>query len=273
MKPIISNNKSKVRVVLVPYAGLCNRMNAIASTLKLVEDEGYSLSIWWESNSDLSADFEDLFEKHILDPYLNKLRWNKILKYRARPMNLFIPKFLRYFFYTMQFEDISRKSNDFKSKIRYGRNYISTCHAIGEKKDLNSLFVPVKTIRDRIEKVKKTFPDYTVGIHIRRTDHDRCIQDSSIEDFKAKMDVEIKKNPDVGFFLATDDEEVKEHMKTFYGERIITMDNSLSRISKDGMEDAVVDLWALSGTDKIIGSYYSTYSLVAAELGGIELEF
>ena len=47
----------------------------------------------------------------------------------------------------------------------------------------------------------------------------------------------------------------------------------LTRDSLDGMKMAVAELFALSRTSKIIGSYYSSYSQIAAELGNIAIEY
>ena len=45
------------------------------------------------------------------------------------------------------------------------------------------------------------------------------------------------------------------------------------RNSLEGMKFAVVDLFCLSKTKKIIGSVGSSYSQIAAEIGGIEVEY
>ena len=83
---------------------------------------------------------------------------------------------------------------------------------------------------------------------------------------------ELEARPDVRFFLATDDAEIKRRLLDRFGEdRIITARMELRRDSQEGMKGAVLDLFALSRTEKIIGSYYSSYSEIAAELGGIEL--
>lgn len=57
-----------------------------------------------------------------------------------------------------------------------------------------------------------------------------------------------------------------------YGKRILTNTPPLNRDSLEGMIGAVVDLWSLSRTKKIWGSYYSSYSEMAAILGNINLE-
>ena len=68
-------------------------------------------------------------------------------------------------------------------------------------------------------------------------------------------------------------DEVKESLKSKYPNRIITLLDDTDRNSLEGMKFAVVDLFCLSKTRKIIGSVASSYSQIAAEIGGIEIEY
>ena len=68
-------------------------------------------------------------------------------------------------------------------------------------------------------------------------------------------------------------DEVKESLKSKYPNRIITLMDDTDRNSLEGMKFAMVDLFCLSKTRKIIGSVASSYSLIAAEIGGIEIEY
>ena len=85
------------------------------------------------------------------------------------------------------------------------------------------------------------------------------------------MQQEIENNCTTNFFLATDDEDVKREMICRFGNKIISCNDNASRNSVEGMKFAVVDLYCLINTKKIIGSAASSYSELAAELGGIEL--
>ena len=87
------------------------------------------------------------------------------------------------------------------------------------------------------------------------------------------MDAEIKKNSNTRFYVASDDDDVKECLKTKYPDRIITLMDDLDRNSLEGMKFAVLDLFCLSKTKKILGSVGSSYSQIAAEIGGIEVNY
>ena len=62
-------------------------------------------------------------------------------------------------------------------------------------------------------------------------------------------------------------------MKSKYPNRIITLMDDTDRNSLEGMKFAVVELFCLSKTKKITGSVGSSYSQIAAEIGGIEVEY
>jgi hypothetical protein len=93
----------------------------------------------------------------------------------------------------------------------------------------------------------------------------------SVDDYIAEMDRLAQGDAQMKFYLATDDAAVKQKIVDKFGDRIITQQTRLSRSDNEGMVGSVVDLWALAATRQIIGSYGSSYSELAAELGNIEM--
>ena len=131
---------------------------------------------------------------------------------------------------------------------------------------------PIPTLQARINEIVKQFAPHTIGIHIRRTDNTMSQQHSRLQDFHAAVQREIAQDEQVRFFLCTDDAAVKAEFRQQYGERILTQSAPVARNTLAGMEDAVVDLWCLSHTQKILGSYWSSFTDMAAELRQIPLE-
>ena len=72
--------------------------------------------------------------------------------------------------------------------------------------------------------------------------------------------------------MASDDLAEKQKLKELFGDRIITSWEEVRRDTLQGIKDAVVELYTLASTKKIYGSASSTYSMLAALLGHIELE-
>ena len=61
-------------------------------------------------------------------------------------------------------------------------------------------------------------------------------------------------------------------MRTRYGERIVCAESKADRSTTEGIRrEGIADLWTLAHTRKIYGSFHSSFSELAAELGGIPL--
>ena len=74
------------------------------------------------------------------------------------------------------------------------------------------------------------------------------------------------------FYLATDDmAEEAELRKAFPGRILSNQERCLRRDSREGMQDALLDLYSLAATRKIIGSYFSSFTDIAADMRKIPL--
>lgn len=262
------------RITLVPIAGLCNRMNAITSGIRYKQmNPETELKIYWWKTHDCCADFQDLFEP-IPDFAIKKMR--SLIKNRpATPRNLYIPKLFRRLFYGFELTPL-HKAKDFDTSTKDKKNIYVACHNNWNNygsisNDLGKIFIPTKELRSRIDEITKDWDNNVIGLHIRRTDNKLSIAKSPIKHFYDVINNEIEKNRDVRFYLATDENEVKDILINKYGKRIITINFTLKRNCVKGMKDAVIDLYCLALTQKIYGSCYSTYSIIASKLYNIEL--
>ena len=131
------------------------------------------------------------------------------------------------------------------------------------------IFQPQEDIQRKIDEITKDWKGHVVGLHVRRTDNVRAIQNSPIERYYQIIKKEVEIDSLVRFYLATDSEEVKHDLTSRFGNRIITIPLCLKRSSLQGMKDAVVDLYCLASTSKIYGSSASTYSMLAGKIYGI----
>jgi hypothetical protein len=130
---------------------------------------------------------------------------------------------------------------------------------------------PVESIERRLAGLG--LDDNTVGIHIRRGDNSQSAERSPLEAFLRRTEGEIARNRHVRFFLATDDPASERALVESYGSRVFSYaKRELSRSSPIGIEDALVDLIGLSRCRYIVGSYWSSFSEVASQIGRIPLE-
>ncbi len=148
-------------------------------------------------------------------------------------------------------------------------SYISSCYRMAPLIGNYNSFVPQKNIMDKIKATTIKFND-TVGLHIRKSDHTTSLKYSTTDKFIAAMDKEITCNSDASFFLSTDDYSTKRQLTEAYGKRILYNEvSSFARNNAEAAKDAVVDLYCLANTTKVYGSHQSSFSQVAAQIGGI----
>ncbi|KAA6324551.1 hypothetical protein EZS27_026134 [termite gut metagenome] len=266
-------------ITLIPVGGLANRMHAIASALSLANDCNTHLRIIWYKDVGLNCEFHQLFQPL---PYARvTLKSASLIDFilydRPRRKNFWIPRvFQRILFdkclYGSKVTILKSRDFDFLGWAK-GKNVFITAYSLFYPLScfpLSGCFIPKDGIQQRIREQYNLFNKHTVGVHIRRTDNVYSISESPTELFINRMNDEIQQHPETLFYLATDSQEEKVRLKSIFGERIITLDKEISRTTPTGIENAVVDLFLLSKTNKIIGSFYSSYTEIAAELSGIK---
>ena len=127
-----------------------------------------------------------------------------------------------------------------------------------------------------IERMKSWFGERTIGVHIRTDPADDSGAGlteghSSEEGVVERMKEEVGRDNKVKFFLATDNLLSKSRLTHLFPDNTFTQNASFER-DRTGSEGAVVDMFTLSQTEKILASRPSSFSQAAAILGGIELE-
>lgn len=250
-------------IIIQPIGGLCNRMRAINSAYMLAKERGDALTVIWFNNPELNCPFEELFLSNDNIKVINiHSKWNlKKLWYQIR-------------FSFISNEGIRAHKGDGLLDEAYRKAlpkniYIATeehfypCHEY-------DLFVPTKVLQSHINKLCSHFGPHPVGVHIRRTDNKPATTGSSTNAFVQAMKKELETHPDTMFYLATDDLSEEEQLREIFPGHIISNETrNLSRNSVTGIQDALVDLWCLSKTSMIIGSFFSSFTDIAADLQGI----
>jgi len=272
----------KPSITLIPYGGLANRMKAIEALIALMEDTGvHGTSIWFK-HVGLNCSFERLFQP--LDvpnlTFRDASFADYLLNDRPRKKNLYLPYLLEKirFDSCLHEDEVTQKTyNNFDFRqwvLSNRRTFLSACLQFYSSKrgERFSSFNPIPQLQERINERCENFSNHTIGVHIRRADNTFSIKNSPTELFIQRMKEEANKHGDVRFYLASDSPAEKKKLISVFDDRIITDWSPVSRSTAQGVQDALVELYALSRTRKIIGSYYSSYSATAAEIGKIPHE-
>lgn len=258
------------RIDLLPTGGLCNRMRAIASAIILARELDRDLRIYWVKNYRLNSNFLDLFEPFdqtgvtLFDTH--KTPW----RFRTSSLrNLYVPSLLRFGRLHFNRDNAGELPGmDLTHVNPRKRILITSGYRFRYEPDIYKLFNPVPTLQKRIDAIAGSFRN-TVGVHIRRTDNLKAIEHSPNSIFIQAMRDELDQDPSVRFYLATDDAATKREFADIFGEKISTLSVDNRRDSWQGMQDALVELYVLSRTKKVFGSYWSSFSHTACNIGGI----
>ena len=259
---------------LKPKGGLCNRMQAVDSGIALARAIDVPLEIHWVRAGDLLCRFDRLFEP--LDiPHVRLHEW------RLRPLRFVrTQRHLRRLsriwpFGALTFAKDENKrlaAHDFRSMPRHRTVVIESYSRFYPSAEPYACFRPIDELQGRIAERTALFDRHTIGVHVRRTDNRKSIAHSTDALFLERMQREVDAEPRTRFYLATDSMDVKRGFTERFGDRILTTPYRASRRTEEGVQEAVVELYALAKTARILGSYWSTYSSAAAQIGRIELE-
>lgn len=259
-------------LTLVPIGGLANRFYAITSAIAFCKDYNIKLRVIWFKDKGMGANFHSLFElaedvdKSIIE--IIDAKWYHYVYDRPRKRNLWLFKFLQsVLFDTCLYEKDIESSNTILNNIR-NHSYVIAWFPFYPQKNNLKYLKPIPSIQKVIDMALLKIGKDIVGMHIRRTDNSLSISNSPTSLFIEKMKFEILQDPKVRFYVASDSVEVKKELSDFFEQRMISLDVNVERSSEVGIIDALVELYILSSTKKIYGSYASTYSTLAAELGG-----
>jgi hypothetical protein len=282
-------------IVVQPELGLGNRLRVIASFQALAKRTGRPFALSWVPGTGWSdEDLDDLFENNcsrvtskMFDRLCrDSLRLHRVVRLKSVP-NEECEWMAGADFFDLFDQDkhpvISyrgcQRLDYLVPRARFNRLFPSFnaeyARAAGE-------FRPVPAIQQAIERVTDAFSEHTVGVHIRRGDalashRSAEYMRSSDTAFHAVMDEELQSNPSTHFFLATDCLATEERFRARYGPALLTNEEkrfvpSRSGKPKANQRDAVIDMFALARTRRILGNHFSSFSKFAALIGDIGWE-
>lgn len=271
------------KLCFVPFGGSANRMRAIASAVNLARQCAVQLDVVWFREWAMEARLSDLFQPFEAQGITMRDAswWEYYVFDRPRKKNLWLPMLPQRMMFKRSMSEQESTARalegyDFNEWVlQGGASILPSCMKFGNFADYGSLlreiFHPVKAVTDEVGRFRENFSAHTIGAHIRRTDSVASIKHSPTEAFISTFDREIDMHNDTRIFIATDDEPTRTELQERYGSRIITSSRPATRKSAEGVRDGLVDMYTLAATQCIYGSVGSSFSVMAAEIGGVEL--
>jgi hypothetical protein len=255
-------------------------MRAISSALALSRAAGQPLKVYWFKTGALNCPYGKLFEpmpgvkvvdvstgrlRSLVDPGSLRLR---VAGWR-RPYDLFLS--------SDKMDELRAQGIDLADAAAKAKRCGVECY--GPFYGSPASYEDLKPKQPLLDAAEKTLSGITagghsrvVGVHIRRGDNDASIQVSPLDVFLQRMRREVSHDPEVRFFLATDDPCTERVVMSEFPGRVTTRSKDFSRERTRGAQDALIDLLVLSKCCQVLGSYWSSFSQTAAEMGGVALE-
>lgn len=264
-------------LTILLHEGLANRIRVMASLYHLTQC-GIGIKVIWQLNEELNCPFEKLFTPingfHIINtsqrPKLYNTKQKNIIKKTVAKIYNTIKGFDYVIIGGYNNPDSSNTQLIQTIFDNYKNVFLETQQIIYEKQEY-SIFKPIKEINDKITHSYSQAQPY-IGIHIRRGDNIISQLKSGIIPFIEKTKMILQTNPEQKFYLATDSRDVKDVFKYIFGTSIIISDPDYSRNNETGIKDALFELFMLSKSQMIFGSYWSSFAETAARLENIPIK-
>lgn len=268
-----------------PYGGLANRLRVIASFAALARKVPHPIGFHWiNGEGQVGCSFEHLFqpvadvvqvERWLAVERVKDLRSrNPLRRWSSRRYNRGVGVNLLVRDWDAPGVRVERQLPRLQFLHPAARALVHTCHSFGNYKPHLKDFRLVEPLQQRLDSFAQRhgFGAPTVGVHVRRTDNDLARRHSPLEAFEAAMQRELDVRSDTWFFLCTDEPDVVELLQARFPGRVLALEKDLSRDTEAGMEAALIDMLLLARSRRVLGSYWSSFSQIASEIGGIELE-
>ena len=262
---------------IILEGGLGNRMRVAAAAFAMAKRTGLPMRVIWTSQWGMRCRFDELFKEG--DAFIQDAHgFEKILFARPTWKNLHLPRLLQRLSYqhiilAPHIWNLNKEGFDYETWFKQGNTlmtaYRDFCPWTSD--DLRLIFQPNERVCQIVNARTSFFSAYSIGVHIRRADHQQAIDQSPLELFITAIDHEIEHHDDLCIYLATDDETTKSALFTRYGGRVLTSPAVATRDSTKGIREALVDMLTLNRTQHIYGSAGSTFSPIAACLGNVPI--
>jgi hypothetical protein len=241
------------KIYLRACAGFANRLRATISGICAAEEAGRAIQISWPYEPTFSGSFTDFFD----------VAASQLPEWLTFGVVMNSPQAEALCLTTEEWLEQSKKP---------GPTYIKSYAQFYTTPRFEFWLRSMKPRQEFVERVDEVFQGLTkppIGIHIRRTDHWRSIAESPTGEFVRIMD---QYPPGTVFFVASDSDEERIVLRGKYSAgRILTGATILSRSMTVGAKHAFIDFLALSRCSEIVGSWWSSFSEMAAAYGSVPL--
>lgn len=257
---------------VMAVCGMCNRLRAVASGMRLAEFTGRDYECIWDPQPNCNIHYDDQFEANF-----NVMRsgdwWRRMV---LRCNNGLTVRSVG-----AVFEGTKHTSRIARGIVPIGDEPITMIEAgnwffhrddnflpdFERQRELYRRHVLRPAAQEHLDRLYANLSNgqRMIGVHIRGTDNAHCIEHSPLESFIPIIDKKLEGTDRI--LLATDEINAVSILRGRYGDRVqVPSMPPVSRDSPHGMRMAIWDLFLLAKCDMLIGSCGSTFSNMAMGL-------
>jgi hypothetical protein len=259
-------------IILEPTSGLCNRMRAIDSAVALGKILKKKVTVIWYRDYLLNCSFSELFKP------IESI--DKIIEFRfitrfdreifQRLSKLIMKAYCHHFLSNNDIIQLKKNGSVYQFLNNKNCVCIRTYQSFFKPEQPYAIFKPQNDLAKIIDtyNINHNF----IGVHIRRMDNLKSIENSPTELFIKQLEEEIERDPAVKFFVASDSLEDKKLISNHFPDRVKQHNvEDFNRNKPEAIKNALIDLYCLAGCRKIIGSYWSSFSTTASKINNVDL--
>jgi len=255
------------------YGGLSNRLRVLLSGRALAEATGRTFKMLWPLRNMSGAAYEDLFEND----------WGVVTQPTAPPRAEWLPDIgqnLGQAWFDIAAAPQPEIAVSSGTWLVVPEFYPSQAPLLRRCGELFQELRPIPVIRERVAAFRALhFRPTMIGVHLRRAEFLRLMPFSAHNTGPALAAIRkfLQQFPDAGLYLSTDDggpdpmtgrrqyEGVREKLRAAFGPRVVWAEQrTLECGATEGVQDALVDLLLLRSTDAVVGTWFSSFTELAA---------
>lgn len=259
---------------LKPIGDVCGRMLAVAGGYNMAIDQCRKYVIYWDKEKNMNSDLKRFFtfsdvEMIYRDKYSFPAKWFAALDYRPSRAH----KQSDFRFYQKHFEELletyslEQVYQGFDFLMATPSIYIETSTRFYSLSNyvLKKIFQPHDLLIQEANKVKEILGEEYVSLHITRKTY-KTFDFRPLEDVMHQY-LEDHVGSDIKIFFTTDYPDSYARFKERYGERIFAFENNKNGSSEKGVQNVLVDAFAMSQSKHIFIGVPTTMSEFASIYG------
>ena len=253
--------------------GLCNRMRTLASAIGYAKETNRELRVCWPTTPFLQT--------YPLWQWRNWTKWGRFPaehRFEAALRDLWDVQLneVSWVEWTSFVNSSGSIESEFPPRLDCSDEllHLHTCHEFfaGLSKTPREYYeelVPQRVITSAVQKqisiLGSSRPLF--GIHVRSfAAHEATVAKSPLEWFVTRIEALHSQFPEARFYLVTDSAPVSEQLHRQFPGLLCEQDRCSGYNTRPAIQKALTDVYVLSTTDYILGSYFSSMSYMSATL-------